>query len=133
MNNDFIEFKSISAEEKTKLPSLSFLRVELTREPTLSTFILRASTPNEDRTGTVTTVSILGEPTMAKADVAVKVAKLIASGMGKKKDSTFKWENLDAPDLARMLLPSLKFFCTTARVQSVQFSTDALKAVKSAE
>jgi hypothetical protein len=120
----FEDFDSLSAD----VPKLSILRVEMERiHPGMSDFIMRVATPrygSVKKSGTV--LSIRGTKSFTKFDTALKLAKTIGKEMSDKNDQTFEWKSLDAEHLANMMYGAVKYFAMNARVEKLNFSTEAL-------
>lgn len=121
------KFNSMSAED-TKMPRMSYLRIELARIRTgMNDYLLRVSTPRfkgDSKSNTI--ITLRGNKGLGNLQGCAKIAKTIADQMVKREDSTHAWGALDQDHLAKMLLPSLKFFTSNTSTDTLRFQTEAL-------
>jgi hypothetical protein len=114
--------------ESADVPKLSYLRVELIRlRPGMSDFLMRVSTPvYKNNVNSNTVVTLRCNRAHGNMKGASKISELLATEMKKRSDNTHKWDALNAPHLAKMLVGPLQFFTRFNSSEELRFTTEAL-------
>lgn len=117
-----------STSSTEELPHLAFLRVELTRmRPGMGDFLFRISSPPPNPASKATVITLRGDRTFGRPEGVLAAAKVVVRELIRRKDITHDWRSCSPEYIASMLLGPCKFFVTTLGVDTLRFTTDAVK------